>query len=204
MTPYVAQVLVVDQCSTDGSYEALKDAGVFTIRRPAMLMADPDRNFIQEIAQAEWILTHDPDERPNEGILASLPQLTASEDIDIYSYRCKHWVDGILMDPNTHEYHPRLYRKRSVQYANTPHTWPQFVPRKGDKAPRLAFLDQEVFWFDHCREYNKMVASNAIRNVYGDQVRRQQAAWLTSCQSQIVSFSGERNEYAIEVAHGLK
>lgn len=198
--PHTHERIVLDQGSTDDSEAVARRHGATWIKRPTAFMADPDRNFAQEIAQQPWVLTFDPDERPVAAFWDALPALCDDEQADVYTFVCEHWVDGVKVAGG--EQLPRLYRRGAVAYSPQPHTFPQMQTRPGSAAPRVVHVAPDIGTFLHCRMWAPMVASNARRNVYGPQTQTVQGHFLAQARQTLDAWTGPVNQYALDVAEG--
>jgi len=169
--PFVSEVLVVDQKSTDGTAEDAKElADVFCSRR-CKGAADPDRNWLFGLVSNPWILYLDDDEYLSDELIEILPDLL-KDRVDVYWLKTRNLVDQVDIkkilgdDP-----HPRLFKKGSLSYQDQKtqldHTYP--IPANN---VNVAFLD---YYMVHDRTMEKLVKSNKARNrVATDQQKQMQ------------------------------
>lgn len=175
--PFVSEVLVVDQKSTDGTAEDAKElADVFCSRRRKGA-ADPDRNWLFGLAKHPWVLYLDDDEYLSDKLIKVLPEIL-KDNIDIYWLKTTNLVDGIdIKDILGDDFHPRLFKKGFLTYqdqaTNLDHTYP--VAASNAKS---AYIDYHIV---HDRTYEKIVRSNRARDRIAtpDQIKMQEA-FITS------------------------
>lgn len=153
----VSEVVVIDQSSTDGTYEeALKYADIVVKRTPKGLN-EPDRNFAFDLGSQPWVLNLDDDENLSEeskGLLAE----TLSYGADVIWIKRDNWFNGVSLkekigpDPQS-----RLFRRGSLKWFDKVHTYP-------DKAENaVAFYSPlEII---HRRSFDQVVKSHEKRSL---------------------------------------
>lgn len=153
----VSEVIVIDQCSTDGTYEEALELADFVIQRRNKGTADPDRNFCFNLASNDYVLYLDDDEALTDETKNLLPAIIEA-DADAYWFRRENFVDGIDIqqivgeDPQC-----RLFKKGAVRFPSRIHKYPE------------AAVDIKVFYLNcairHDRAYDQLVKSNRAREV---------------------------------------
>ena len=160
---YVSEVILIDQSSTDGSWEKAQELADVAIKRTNKGAADPDRNFAFELASQEWVLYLDDDEYLDAKLVKALPELLADKDVDIYWIKTINLVDGVnineIFGPGE-DPHPRIFRRGKLFYedqkTNLDHTYPKVIGEA-----RVAYVNHYLV---HDREMKKLVESNKRRN----------------------------------------
>lgn len=154
--PFVDEVLIVDQSSTDGTWEIVKEIADHPIKRRHKGTADPDRNWLFQNAKNPWILYLDDDEYLSPRAIKALPRLI-KDNIDIYWLKEINLVDGtdireILGD----DVHPRLFKKGSIRFPDQIHTYPEPA-----NEVKVAFVNYHII---HDRSLEKIKEANRARN----------------------------------------
>jgi glycosyltransferase involved in cell wall biosynthesis len=112
-------VVVVDACSTDGTAEVARAAGARVLVRAWTGFSD-QKNFGQEAARHDWILSLDADERVTPALAASIRSAwAAGPACDAYAIRFHSHFAGVRVcfgawNP---EYHVRLFDRRKFQWS---------------------------------------------------------------------------------------
>jgi len=158
--PFVDEVLIADQSSTDGTWEIVQEIADHAIQRRHKGAADPDRNWLYQYAKNPWILYLDDDEYLDEKCIEALPRLI-EDDIDIYWLKERNLVNGLdIKEILGDDPHPRLYKKGSVRYLDqekqVDHTYPEPA-----NETRVAFVDYHII---HDRTLDKIKESNRARD----------------------------------------
>jgi glycosyltransferase involved in cell wall biosynthesis len=153
----VNEVLVADQHSTDGTYEDAKALADFVFQRRHKGTADPDRNWLFNLANNNWVLYLDDDELLEEDTKAALADIIKLE-VDAIWFKRNNYIDGIDArqicgeDPQC-----RLFRVGSVNFPDRIHKYPE--PANG---VRVAYLDYGI---RHDRTYEGLVKANKDREI---------------------------------------
>ena len=154
--PFVSEVLIADQSSTDGTWDIAQEVADHAIQRRHKGTADPDRNWLFQQAKNEWILYLDDDEYLDEKCIEALPRLL-KDNIDIYWLKETNLVDGIdIKEILGDDPHPRLFKKGSIRFPDQIHTYPE--PANDVK---VAFVDYSII---HDRTLEKIKESNRARD----------------------------------------
>ena len=179
LKPYVSQVVICDQDSTDGSFEIAKSVADIVVKRKAKGYADPDRQFAYNLADQEWILALDPDERVSADLINALPHLIndVGKDIDIFWIPFTNLVDGINIQSILGEDpHPRLWRAGVLQWPAVAHTFPKWL------SCRHLWLKRELNII-HSRTWEGIRKSHAIRGPeVSPQAREQERNFLQAVE----------------------
>ena len=137
--PFVDEIVVVNQGSTDGTELVCKEYGAKVFTKTRKFLADIDRNMCYLSASGDWIFGLDADERPTPELLVKLKILASANNVDCYWFKFDNKVDGVdINDILGKESHPRLWRKGAVDWPERAHTWPQV------KSNRQCFLDYKI------------------------------------------------------------
>lgn len=154
----VSEIVVIDQGSTDGTWEVAEEMADFSVRKRTKGFAEPDRGYLFQLAKYPYILMLDDDEELPEETKKALPDVLKL-NMDIIWLVCKHWVEGVdISDVLGKEYHPRIFKPGSVHWENRMHTFPQ-----GKQGAKTLYTE---LCFDHIRQWDKMVASNRAREEF--------------------------------------
>ena len=175
----VDEILVVDQSSTDKTFEEASKYADQVIKKTCKGASDPDRNWLFSLARNPWVLYLDDDEFLDHNLIKVLPQLTEQDKIDIYWLKTKNLVDDVdIKEILGDDFHPRLFKKGAVRYVdqqtNVDHTYPQ-----AGNGTNVAYVN---YYIVHNRSYDKIVKSNRARNrVATPQQIQMQESFLASC-----------------------
>jgi Glycosyl transferase family 2 len=169
--PYVKEIIVVDQSSTDGTWEVAKGLADFAIQKTCKGCVEPERQYSVDLATQPWVLVLDDDERLSEALLEGLGPVLAS-GADAVWLKFQNLVEGVDIssilgdDP-----HLRLFRKGAVRWSEGMHSWPETA----QQAVTL-FSDLEIV---HSRSWDKVKKSNTAREaVASDDVIAMQTRFM--------------------------
>lgn len=173
----VSEVIVIDQYSTDGTYEEALELADFVVQRRPKGTADPDRNWAFDLASKEYVLYLDDDECLTEEAKALLPSIVEA-GADAYWFKRDNYVDGIDIraiageDPQC-----RLFKRGAVKFPHRIHKYPE--PAQ----------DLKTFYLDcairHDRGYDQMVKANRAREVVAN---KEEKGLQDSFMSQVTEF----------------
>ncbi len=153
----VSEVIVVDQFSTDGTYEEAEKYADFVVQRRCKGTADPDRNWAFDLASKDYILYLDDDEGLTEEAKKALPDILAA-GADAYWFKRDNYVDGIdISEISGEDLQCRLFKRGAVKFPNRIHKYPE-----PDVDIRTFYLDVAI---RHDRGYDQMVKANKSREV---------------------------------------
>lgn|SRR5574341_110613 len=181
--PYVDEVLVIDQASTDDTREICEKYDARVMVRSRKFLADIDRQTCYNMAGKDWILALDADERPSQELLEKIKYLTSANNVDCYWFKFDNKVDGIDVSPVLgQEYHPRLWRKGVVIWPERAHTWPQI------QSSRQCFIDLPV---KHYRSFERIKLVHAQRRQAIDPQNQQvEAQFLHNLEQYLKTVRG--------------
>jgi len=161
----VSEVIVIDQYSTDGTYEEALELADFVVQRRHKGTADPDRNWAFDLASKDYVLYLDDDEGLTDETKAMLPAIVEAK-ADAYWFKRDNYIDGIdVREVCGEDLQCRLFRKGAVQFPSRIHKYPK--PAEGLKT---FYLDCAI---RHDRSYDQMVKSNRSREVVADEKEKQ-------------------------------
>lgn len=169
----VSEVIVVDQYSTDGTYEEALELADFVVQRRHKGTADPDRNWAFDLASKDYVLYLDDDEALTDEAKALLPDIVKA-NADAYWFKRDNYVDGIdIRSIAGDDIQCRLFKKGAVQFPSRIHKYPK--PAQ----------DLKVFYLDcairHDRGFHQMVNANKAREIVAnDEEKRVQDDFLAS------------------------
>ena len=182
--PYVDEIIIVNQDSTDNTLSVCSEFGAKVFNKTRKFLADIDRNFCYQMATGDWIFALDADERPSIKLLENLRKQTENPDVDCYWFAFDNKVDGIdISDILGQEYHPRLWRKNYLQWSDRAHTWPQMPNIK------QAFISAPV---QHYRTLQRIEQVHALRKqAIAPQNQMLEERFLNSVRQKIKAVKGE-------------
>lgn len=113
-------VVVVDECSIDGTFQLATDYGATVIVGPHSWFCEPLRPLAAAYTQADWILVLDGDEILSEEAVATL------RDLDRVHHQAaklprRSTIDGVLVTESL-DAHVRMFQRGMVRYGMNPHT----------------------------------------------------------------------------------
>lgn len=157
----VSEVIVIDQFSTDGTYEEALELADFVVQRRYKGTADPDRNWAFDLASKDYVLYLDDDECLTEETKKALPEILATK-ADAFWLKRDNYVDGIdIREIAGDDIQCRLFKKGSVRFPSRIHKYPEPA------------ADLKTFYLDcairHDRGYDQMVKANRAREVVANQ-----------------------------------
>ncbi len=173
--PYVSEVVVVDQGSTDDSYTKLKPFTDLITKRRCKGYSDPDRQWAYSLGTQPFILALDDDEFLQQDCLDNLENLLQSGSDAIW-FKRNNLVDGISIteafgeDPQC-----RLWKQGALKWPDQMHTYPSCA-----NGVKTLFSD---FWIDHIRTLEGLKKSNYSRNnVANPEIKRMQDEFILRCE----------------------
>jgi len=181
--PYVDDIIIVNQGSTDKTEEICKEFGARVFNKTRKFLADIDRAFCYQASQSEWIFALDADERPTKELLDNLKKYTENGNVNCYWFSFDNKVDGVdISDILGREYHPRLWRRGYLQWPERAHTWPNMPDA------RQAFISAQV---QHYRTLERIERVHAQRKQSIDpQNQMVEDNFLTRLRQKIQSIRG--------------
>lgn len=157
----VSEVVVVDQGSTDGTYEEAVSLANKVFRKRCKGTSDPDRNWAFSLASQPYVLYLDDDEVLTDEAKAALPSVIATGG-DVFWLNRDNFIDGVDVkeimgtDPQC-----RLFKKGAVRFPDRIHSFPEPA------------IDTKVFFLNvairHDRTWEQVVKANKTREVVADE-----------------------------------
>jgi len=166
---HVAEVVILDQCSTDGTAALARELAEYTFQLPSTGIADPDKNLVYSLGRQPWVLSMDGDEELTPYLEDALPGLTASEE-DVFWFPRVDLVEGLVMPFLGADYQPRLFRRGALAYSGQAHTHPDMRSHKVCLVPDCPIL--------HLRSWEDVQRRNRVRNALGPEVVAKQEAYI--------------------------
>jgi glycosyltransferase involved in cell wall biosynthesis len=121
----VSEVVVIDQYSTDGTYEEALEFADFVVQRRHKGTADSDRNWAFNLASKDYVLYLDDDECLTEEAKALLPSIVEA-NADAYWFKRDNYVDGIdIREVAGEDLQCRLFKKGAVKFPSRIHKYPE-------------------------------------------------------------------------------
>jgi glycosyltransferase involved in cell wall biosynthesis len=151
----VAEVIIVDQYSDDGTYEEALQCADKVFRKRRKGTSDPDRNWAFALASNPYVLYLDDDECLTDEAKALLPTVLATNG-DIFWVKRQNFVDGVdIKEVLGDDIQCRLFKKGAVRFPDRIHAYPE--PAQ----------DTKVFYLDcairHDRTLEGLKAANKAR-----------------------------------------
>lgn len=136
------EIVVVDDCSNDGTGEYLQKASVVAVRHQHTTFTE-QREFARDLTKGKWLLTMDADEFITSELALAIKVAIKNESVDGYYIRRKNPYPKGLNGINW-SWHPRLIKKAKCNWVKTdsPHSP---LDTRGVKLRRLrgAYMDHE-------------------------------------------------------------
>lgn len=153
---YVSEVFVIVQKSKDDTLARATEVADFVIERRNKGTADPDRNWLFNLATHSWILYLDDDEFVSPELGRKLKTLI-NDKVDVYWLKRTNLVNGkdvssLLGD----DYQARLFKRGAVVFPDQIHTYPKVA----DQAI-VAHVDYAII---HDRSLELLKKGNRARN----------------------------------------
>lgn len=151
----VSEVVVLDQSSTDGTWEEAQALSDYAVKRRNKGKCEGDRNLAFELGTQEWVLNLDDDE-----FIAgeSIPLISdaINSGADVIWFKRKNFVDGVQMSFMGDDPQCRLFRRGSVRWSDKTHTF-------AEKAGNATTLFSELI-INHLRTYEQIKKTHERRS----------------------------------------
>jgi glycosyltransferase involved in cell wall biosynthesis len=153
----VSEVIVVDQFSTDGTYEEAQELADIVFQRRCKGTSDPDRNWAFGMASQPYVLYLDDDECLTDETKALLSEILAIQ-ADAFWLKRDNYVDGVdIKEISGDDIQCRLFKRGAVRFPSRIHKYPEAA-----QDIRVVYLDCAI---RHDRGYDQMVQSNRSREI---------------------------------------
>lgn len=165
---FVSQILVVDQESEDSTAQRAEGAGAFVITRRVKGTSDPDRNWLFNMADYEWVLYLDDDEYIDVQDYNELKKIMQI-GVDAIWFKRTNLVDGVDIGKVLGEdLQCRLFKKGATNWADAIHTYPKCA-----EGVKVLFTEIPMI---HERTLEGLKASNRGRNAIAspEQIKTQE------------------------------
>lgn len=172
--PFVEEIIVIDQGSTDGTFDVASDYADLTIKRKCKGYPEPDKEWAVALASFPYVLVLDDDETITKEAFELIAKAMQSP-IDVFWLKRKNLVDGVdIFNILGDDLQCRLWRKGAVRCSAQMHTYPEAAV-----GVKVAFLDAEIL---HERTLAGCKKSNQGRNLADPRVVQMQNEFLTKLQ----------------------
>jgi SAM-dependent methyltransferase len=153
----VSEVVIVDQDSTDGTYEDALESADLVVRRRCKGTADPDRNFAFQLGSQPWVLYLDDDEKVSEALKDIMPKLIESKS-DVFWIERQNFVDDVnISELMGKDYQCRLFKRGTLNFPDEIHKFPERASNCF-----ATYVSQCIL---HNRTLNGLIAANKAREV---------------------------------------
>lgn len=153
----VSEVIIVDQYSTDGTYEEALKLADRVYRKRKKGTSDPDRDWAFSLANNPFVLYLDDDEYLTEEAIALLPDILRTGG-EAFWFQRANFVDGVnIQELAGTDEQCRLFRKGAVRFPDQIHTYP-----KPANDISVFYLDVKI---NHERTLDQLKRANKAREV---------------------------------------
>lgn len=154
--PLVSEVVVLDQSSTDGTFEVAKELADIAVQRRNKGYCEPDREYAISLTNQPYVLMLDDDERLSDELRDKMEQLIKSSG-DVFWLRRQNFVDGVDIEEIMGEdYQCRFWKAGAVRWSDEIHKFPESA------------VNTKVFYIkspiEHHRTFEGLKKANQRRN----------------------------------------
>ncbi len=147
---------MVDQSSTDGTYELALEKADSVVRRRAKGFCEPDRNYAAALAHCPYVFLLDDDERLSPELIEILPDLVKT-NADIFWFKRANFVDGVdIGEMLGHDLQCRMWKPGAVEWSDIMHQYPL-----GARNTKVFYVEKPI---NHFRTFAGLKKSNLSRN----------------------------------------
>lgn len=152
----VKEVIVVDQSSTDNTFQIAKENADWVFKRTCKSTQDPDRNWAFNLAETEWVLSLDDDELLSDRLVNNLKNFLIEQNVDVVCFRRLNIVDNVDISPIMgDDYQCRLFKKGTVMFPDAINTYPEIHPNA-----KVAYVSSPII---HLRTLEGLKNANKAR-----------------------------------------
>lgn len=128
---WVNRVLVVDMESEDQTVAIARAHGAEVVEVPNVGYVEPARNRALELADGDWVLVLDADERVPEPLARVLAEIAHDDLADVVELHWHNWIAGRFLGDSgwLGQYHPRFFRRGCVRWSDRIHEPPEVIGR---------------------------------------------------------------------------
>jgi glycosyltransferase involved in cell wall biosynthesis len=128
---WVDEIVVVDMGSQDRTLEILKKYQAKISPHKYLPYVEPARNFGLSLAQGNWILVIDPDERIPEALAQKLQTIVDQDRFEVVNIPRKNIIFGKWIRHSNWwpDYHVRFFKKGKVSWSERIHLYPKVEGR---------------------------------------------------------------------------
>lgn len=163
---WAAEIVIVDQSSTDGTWEWLKDYEhemmLTVIRDKHWGYCEPSRKLAWKATRSEWIGVLDADERFSDEFILDIPRLVTENTYDSARLIRSLYVGGEHRFTGDTQY--RFFKKDKVRFLDEIHTEPQpYGSPNFTYKPEYVGIWHEKSWVEQIRDeenYEQIITRN--------------------------------------------
>ncbi len=172
----VSEVIIVDQGSTDGTYEEAVAGADRVFKRRCKGTSDPDRNWAFNLAKQPYVLYLDDDECLTDEAKDALPELIKT-GADVFWFKRQNFVDGIdIQEICGDDLQCRFFKKGAVRFPDQIHRYPEMASNT-----KVFFLECAI---RHDRSMEQMEKANRSRErIAGEKEIKLQNEFISKVKS---------------------
>lgn len=152
----VSEIIIIDQGSTDGSYEVANKKADYVFKRRKKGVADPDKNWAISLGSQPYVLFLDQDERISLETKELLPKIIKS-NADIAWFKRLNLVDGVdIRELTGDDIQSRFFKRGYVEFPEKNH-----VHSVGRPGATVLYSNGVII---HTRTLDEVKSANRARN----------------------------------------